>query len=65
MTTTKTKPLSLNGPPTQEQIDTLGELFVERNHTYTLELLASQCTTLLKAGFMIRHLRDCPRKDES
>lgn len=53
----------LDGPPSQEQIDTLGELFVDRQHTLTLELLAERSKTRLDAGFMIRHLRDCPRKD--
>lgn len=53
----------LTGPPSQEQIDALGELFVDRQHNLTLETLAAKCTTRLDAGFMLRHLRDCPRRE--
>jgi hypothetical protein len=55
----------LDGPPTQEQIDTIGQLLVERENVYSLAVVAAKSKTMRDAGFMIRGLRNCPKRRAS
>jgi len=49
-------------PPTESQIVLIGELFVEREEKYALEVLAMMCKTSGGAASAIRTLRTLPVK---
>lgn len=52
----------LDGPPTQEQIDQIEALLVERKAVYSKPVIRQGMRTMGSAGALIRGLRNCPRK---